>query len=534
LLFLSDEVDILFGSFHERLNSLTMRNIIRLFVFSLILLLLFLPACKREVPFGEQHRPQFHFSPPQQWMNDPNGMVYYGGEYHLFYQYYPDSNVWGPMHWGHAVSKDLVHWQHLPVALYPDSLGYIFSGSAIIDWKNTSGWQTGQDPPLVAIFTQHSETLAKMGRSDFQIQSIAYSNDRGRTFKKYLHNPVIQNPGEKDFRDPKVIWDEFSGKWILVLAAGQKVKFYSSSDLRNWEFQSDFGADAGAHGGVWECPDLFPMKAGDQEKWVLLVNINPGGPNGGSGTQYFTGNFDGSTFISDNPDDTVLWLDYGPDNYAGVTWSDIPKEDGRRILIGWMSNWDYATQVPTINWRSASTLPRTMELKATASGMRLFSNPVHELSTIRETERLLQVTADSTYRISGLNEVILEADLSGTTADDFGIVFSNRQQEKVVLGYNRQRHQFYVDRKQSGNISFSGKFPGVHIAPRVSGDSTLQLHVFLDVASAELFADQGSIVMTEIFFPTEKFDRLSFFQKNGTVNWQRCALYELNSIWQEK
>jgi fructan beta-fructosidase len=493
-----------------------------------------LPSCKREVPFSEQHRPQFHFSPPQQWMNDPNGMVYFSGEYHLFYQYFPDSNVWGPMHWGHAVSKDLVHWQHLPIALYPDTLGYIFSGSAVIDWQNTSGLQTGQDPPMIALFTQHSETLAKMGRIDFQTQSLAYSNDRGRTFTKYLHNPVIQNPGEKDFRDPKVIWDEQSRKWILVLAAGQKVKFYSSSDLLKWEFLSDFGANAGAHGGVWECPDFFPMKAGEQEKWVLIVNINPGGPNGGSGTQYFTGNFDGTTFVSDNPGDTVLWLDFGPDNYAGVTWSDIPKKDGRRILIGWMSNWNYATLVPTGNWRSANTLPRTLELRSTASGLRLFTSPVQELNALRKSERTLQVKTDTNYGISGLNEITLKADISASVAVDFGMILSNRLEEKVMLGYNRLLNQFYIDRRQSGNTSFSGKFPGVHVAPRISADSTLELHVYLDVASAELFADQGSVVMTEIFFPTEKFDQLSFFQKNGTVSWQPCILYELNSIWLKK
>ena len=337
--------------------------------------------------YQEQHRLQFHFSPDSMWMNDPNGMVYYDGEYHLFYQYYPDSTVWGPMHWGHAISRDLVHWEHLPIALYPDSLGLIFSGSVVVDWENTSGFGRGEAPPLVAIFTHHLMAGEKAGRNDFQYQSVAYSLDRGRSWTMYEGNPVIPNPGIRDFRDPKVAWHASSQRWMMIFAAGDHVKIYSSPNLKDWRHESDFGKEMGAHGGVWECPDLFQMAVdGDtaEQKWVMLVSINPGAPNGGSGTQYFIGDFDGNTFtLTEGDGQEVYWLDYGRDNYAGVTWSDIPEEDGRRLFMGWMSNWDYARDVPTERWRSSMTVARRLDLKRTTQGLRLASIPVKELDGIK-------------------------------------------------------------------------------------------------------------------------------------------------------
>ena len=352
------------------------------------------------IMFDEQHRPQYHFSPPEQWMNDPNGMVFYEGEYHLFYQHYPDSNVWGPMHWGHAISTDMLNWEHLPIALYPDELGYIFSGSAVVDWKNTSGFGDGTTPPLIAIYTYHEpEKAREADRTDFQYQGIAYSLDKGRTWTKYEGNPVLDNPGIRDFRDPKVMWHEESQKWIMTLAVKDHISFYSSPDLKAWTFESDFGADVGGHGGVWECPDLFllPVTGTDEEKWVLLVSINPGGPAGGSATQYFIGDFDGSTFSLDstfatdvtpvNGEERSVWIDYGADNYAGVTWSDIPEHDGRRLFIGWMSNWAYSQVVPTTVWRSAMTLPREMRLEKRAGSYRISSKPVKELRGIADQPR---------------------------------------------------------------------------------------------------------------------------------------------------
>jgi fructan beta-fructosidase len=301
----------------------------------------------------EQYRPQFHFSPKAHWINDPNGMIYYKGTYHLFYQYHPESSVWGPMHWGHTTSKDMVHWEEQPIALYPDSLGYIFSGSAVVDVNNTSGFGKNGQVPLVAIFTHHNPKLEKIKPEQTQYQSLAYSLDEGKTWTKYARNPVLKNPGITDFRDPKVRWYEPKKKWILTLAAKDRVAIYSSPDLKTWSKESDFGSDAGAHGGVWECPDLFPLKHNGKDVWVLIVNINPGGPNKGSAAQYFLGDFDGKNFKAYSKQ--TKWLDYGTDNYAGVTFSNTGD---RTILMGWMNNWQYAREVPTPNWRGATTVPR--------------------------------------------------------------------------------------------------------------------------------------------------------------------------------
>jgi fructan beta-fructosidase len=306
----------------------------------------------------EQHRPLFHFTPRAHWMNDPNGMVFYNNTYHLFYQHYPDSTVWGPMHWGHATSTDLVHWKHKPIALFPDSLGYIFSGSAVADINNTSGFGNNGKIPLVAIFTHHDPTREKQGKNTYQNQSIAYSLDEGETWKKYDSNPVLKNPGIKDFRDPKVSWYEPTKKWIMTLATLDRITFYSSPDLKHWTKESEFGQNIGAHGGIWECPDLFTLKHDGKDISILLVSINPGGPNGGSATQYFTGTFDGHTFMPFQTD--TRWIDYGPDDYAGVTWANTGE---RKIFLGWMSNWQYANLVPTEKWRSAMTTPRDLSLQ---------------------------------------------------------------------------------------------------------------------------------------------------------------------------
>ncbi len=345
----------------------------------------------------EKYRPQIHFTPFAHWMNDPNGMVYYAGEYHLFYQFYPGSTFWGPMHWGHAISKDLVHWQRLPIALYPDSLGWIFSGSAVMDLNNTSGLGTKDNPAMIAFFTYHNVKLERTGSNSFQNQGIAFSLDKGRTWNKYRYNPVLKNPGTRDFRDPKVFWYEKTKKWIVVLASGDRVKLYSSPNMVDWKFESDFGMNLGAHGGVWECPNLFPLKVENSKdtKWVLLVSINPGGPNGGSATQYFVGDFDGHQYK--NTDTITRWIDYGKDDYAGVTWSGIPASDGRCIFIGWMSNWQYSDRVPTLSWRGANTIPRELSLLFEDHGYILASKPLSELANLRSvlvTPQVLRVKGE--------------------------------------------------------------------------------------------------------------------------------------------
>lgn len=486
--------------------------------------------------YEEPHRPQFHFTPPAQWMNDPNGMFFYAGEYHLFYQHYPDSNVWGPMHWGHAVSTDMHHWEHLPIALYPDSLGYIFSGSAVVDWKNTSGFGQDGQPPIVAIFTHHSMEGEKAGRQDFQYQSIAYSTDKGRTWTKYAGNPVIPNTVPiKDFRDPKVIWDDASEQWVMVFAAGDHIQFWRSPNLKNWTYLSDFGRDLGGHGGVWECPDLFPMRVEktDEMKWVLLVSINPGGPNGGSATQYFVGDFDGKNFVieprfaADVPKGKAVWLDYGRDNYAGVTWSDIPKADGRRLFMGWMSNWDYAQVVPTQVWRSAMTLPRVLELKQQQQGYRLAAMPVgmlniHANRTQDTYVSPKQLLAGESVTL-GLPASALQLGLGFSTYMDttanFGVELTNSKGQRYRIGYDGMKKSFYSDRRQAGNHAFSDKFaPDIHWAPRQSSDGMVEMVLIFDVSSAELFADGGTTVMTDLFFPDEVFTEVRVYCDKGRVD----------------
>ena len=471
---------------------------------------------------SEQYRPQFHFTPKTGWMNDPNGMVYYKGEYHLFYQHYPDSTVWGPMHWGHAISKDLVHWEHLPIALYPDSLGYIFSGSAVVDENNNSGFQKGDEKPLVAMFTYHNMAGEKAKRNDFQSQGIAYSLDKGRTWTKYAQNPVIKSPGIKDFRDPKVMWHEATKQWVVTLAVADHVEFYGSKNLKDWAKVGEFGKTEGAHGGVWECPDLFPLpvEGSNESKWVLIVNVGNGAHSGGSGGQYFIGQFDGKTFKDDNKPTDILWLDYGKDNYATVTWSG--STDNRRISLGWMTNWQYANKVPTKAWRSAMTLPRELSLANTPQGIRLMQKPVKETELLRGVMNgIAAQDVDHSFDLkqqAKTNELSLTFDLSKTTSTDFGVQLSNSKGEKVLIGYEKTTNRFYIDRTEGGQKDFSKDFAGRHYAPRIATDNTLKLHLVIDVASVELFADDGSVVLTDTFFPNEDFSQLSLFAKNGVAH----------------
>lgn len=479
--------------------------------------------------YQEPHRPQFHFSPPAKWMNDPNGMVYYKGEYHLFYQHYPDSTVWGPMHWGHAISKDMIHWQHQPIALYPDAIGDIFSGSVVVDEKNSSGLKKGIEAPLVAIFTYHHMPGEKAGRKDFQTQGIAYSTDKGRTWTKYANNPVIKNPGIKDFRDPKVIWHTASKQWVLTMAAGDEILFYHSPDLKNWELTGRFGKEEGSHGGVWECPDLFELTTKEgKSKWVLLVSIGTGAPNGGSGTQYFMGSFDGKTFTSENSKETKLWLDNGTDNYAGVTWYNAPNR--RRLFLGWMSNWQYAQTVPTQKWRSAMTLPRELYLQETSNGFRLQTKPVAETVKLRTHQNPVTLIAGKEYPVS-LAELTLRFDLSAADKNDLGIELRNKENESVRIGYDPTSNQFYINRTQLQNTVFFKDFAAVHTAPRAATGKLLTMHLFIDKSSVELFADDGSVVMTDIFFPVSEFNSVKIFQDPGTKALQNGKLYTLKSIW---
>jgi sucrose-6-phosphate hydrolase SacC (GH32 family) len=644
--------------------------------------------------YTEPYRPRFHFTPERNWMNDPNGMVYYEGEYHLFYQYNPFGDKWGHMSWGHAVSPDLVHWEHLPVALFEEDGVMIFSGSAVVDWKNSSGLGKDGRPPLVAIYTGHYT------QQPLQNQHIAYSTDKGRTWTKYAGNPVL-DIGSADFRDPKVFWHEPTARWVMVvaMAVDRTVRFYGSPNLKQWTLLSEFGP-AAATAGIWECPDLFELPVeggGGRTAWVLIVSIGSGSVAGGSGGQYFVGHFDGTRFTPDpaampkpvtefvpagqiiedfegedygdwmvtgdafgpgpargtlpgqNPvdgfkgrglansfhngditqgtltspsfeitDDYVnfligggahadqtcinlrvdgnvvrtatgdnsehlvwkywdvralngreavieivdrhtggwghinvdhvyladaparsaaepaLWIDYGKDYYAAVSWSDVPKSDGRRLWIGWMSNWQYAQDVPTAPWRSAMSIPRTVALRETPEGLRLVQKPVGELQRLRQGHHRLRggatvEHANQWLRREGIRgdqlELIVEWDASRVGVQ--GVKVLQGDEEETVIGVDNAQGRFFVDRTRSGDVTFHPQFSGVHEAPLRSRDGTVRLHIFVDACSIEVFANDGETVITDLVFPSQESRGIEFFGASvGTVD-----IWTLKSSW---
>jgi len=485
----------------------------------ILISVLFHQALFGQTKYSEQYRPQIHFSPRAHWMNDPNGMVYNDGVYHLFFQYYPDSTVWGPMHWGHAMSSDMIHWKEQPIALYPDSLGYIFSGSAVVDIHNTSGFGKDGKAPLVAIYTSHNIAGERGGRNDFQTQSIAFSLDNGNKWTKYEGNPVIKNPGIKDFRDPKVMWYEEQKKWIMILAVHDHVSFYSSPNLKIWTKESDFGENIGAHGGVWECPDIFSLADNGKKVWVLISSMNPGAPNGGSGTQYFLGSFNGKVFTPF--DTTTKWIDYGPDDYAGVTWSNTGD---RKVFLGWMSNWDYGKVVPTVEWRSAMTIPRELRMEHVDDRIFLASKPVRELDEISFDRSTMDNIEETSRKLSIPGRI----DLDIENANDFSITLSNDNGEEVVIGFDKKQNQYFINRGKSGNVAFYKSFAARHTAPRLAPGKNINMSLIIDVASVELFADDGLTVMTEIFFPSKPYDQLHV---RSTVPIKKISFSALESIW---
>lgn len=468
------------------------------------------------------YRPRFHFTPQHNWMNDPNGLVYFEGEYHLFYQYHPHGITWGPMHWGHAVSKDLVSWEHLPIALEPDEHGQIFSGSAVVDWHDTTGF-FGGTPGLVAIFTHHDkEPGSELAR---ERQSLAYSTDSGRTWSKYSGNPVLADSRFPDFRDPKVFWHKPASRWIIVLASGQTVSIYHSPNLKDWSFASQFGEGEGDHSGVWECPDLFELPVdGDPSitKWIMLVSIgNSPEYAEGSRTQYFVGEFDGTTFKNDAEPGAVQWLDAGRDNYAGVSWSDIPGQDGRRIYIGWMSNWKYANLTPTEGWRSAMTLPRTLKLASSGNQVVLIQKPVAELQRLKEEGYMWQniEIEPGTNLLSAVSMSFyeLEAEFELQTASEFGFKIRASESYETVVGYVSAKREVFVDRSRSGNTGFHADFPGRHAVQVLPRHGRIKLIVWVDACSVEVFADGGATVITDLIFPEEGQSGVEVYAVEGTV-----------------
>ncbi len=410
--------------------------------------------------FTEKLRPTFHFTPAEHWINDPNGLLFYKGRYHLFFQHNPSGNLWGNMSWGHSSSTNLVEWQHHPVAISCTDTEGIFSGSAVVDYNNTSGFGSLDNPPLIAIYTVHQND------GSHQAQHIAYSLDEGATWTKYANNPVLDE-GMKDFRDPKVSWDTTTNSWLMTVAKPQefKIAFYQSSDLKSWTHLSDFGP-TGATGGCWECPDLFSLTSPNGEKrWVLIVSLNPGGITGGSGTQYFIGDWDGETFSTNQK--TIKWIDYGRDNYAGVTFSNVA--DDRRIFLGWMSNWDYASKYPSPIWRGQMTSPRELTI--------IECNGEEFLSLLPIAE--LDVASDYTFEVSG--------------SEDSKITIADNDRE-VVIRYDAEVRKISIDRS---NAWFADLIDAPQLSPAVNLNS-FTVRIVLDHGSLELFIPEAGIAMTSL------------------------------------
>lgn len=471
----------------------------------------------------ESFRPVYHHTPAYGWMNDPNGMFYKDGLYHLYFQYNPYGSVWGNMHWGHSTSTDLMHWKFEGCAIVPDAWGAIFSGSCVVDHENTAGF--GKEA-VVAFYTSAKSTPW----GDIQMQSMAYSLDNGKTFTKYEGNPILTS-SEKDFRDPKVFWYAPGKHWVMILAVGQHMEIYSSVNLKEWKKESEFGAMQGAHGGVWECPDLveIPVEGTREKKWVLICNLNPGGPFGGSAAQYFVGSFDGKKFVNESPTQTK-WMDWGKDNYATVTWSNAP--DGRCIALGWMSNWQYANNVPTRQYRSANTLARDLTLYRERQELYLKSTPSVEVKKARGKK-----VSIPSFKVSEKHEIVnlfeekqgayeVEIVIQNAGASKIAFCLLNDKGEKVSMYYDLNRKQFVMDRSESGTVDFSKDFPAVTVAP-VNVDKELTLRLFVDRSSIEAFGEDGKFVMTNLVFPSQPYVKMCFEADKNEYAVKSLNVYKL-------
>ena len=471
----------------------------------------------------EKHRPLYHHTPAYGWMNDPNGMFYKDGVWHLCFQHNPYGSVWGNLSWGHSTSTDLVHWKYEGDPVMPDAWGLIFSGSAVVDKDNTAGF--GRDA-IVAFYTSAKPTPW----GDNQMQCMAYSTDGGKTFTKYANNPVLTST-ERDFRDPKVFWYAPGKHWVMMLAVGQQMQIFSSKNLKEWKHESDFGLKQGAHGGVWECPDLveLPVEGTKEKRWVLICNINPGGPFGGSATQYFVGTFDGKKFTNQYPTKTK-WMDYGKDHYATVTFSNAPG--GRCVAMGWMSNWQYAAIVPTKQYRSANTIARDLSLYRQGGDLLLRCAPSKEIEAARQAKNSLKkFDVKDAYSIENLldgNEGAyeIELEIKNNGAEKMVFTLQNAKGESVLMYYDVATRQFVMDRSDSGETSFSRDFPAMTVAPAPDVND-VKLRLFVDRSSIEAFGDGGKFVMTNLVFPSEPYNSMKFESVRGSFTVKEMNVYKL-------
>ena len=495
----------------------------------------------------DYYRPEYHHTPLYGWMNDANGLVYKDGEYHLYFQYNPYGSKWGNMHWGHSVSKDLVHWQHLDPAIARDTLGHIFSGSTVIDKNNSAGY--GKDA-MIAFYTSASDEHG-------QIQCMAYSNDNGRTYTKYEKNPILTPfDGLKDFRDPKVFWYEPAQKWYMIVSADKNMRFYSSTDLKQWEYLSQFGEGYGVQPNQFECPDFIQLPVDgnkDNMKWVMIVNINPGCPFGGSATEYFIGDFDGKEFKCDTDKSVTKWLDFGKDHYATVCFSNTGD---RIIAVPWMSNWQYANVTPIRQYRGANALPRELSLYTKNGEIYMAANVVKETEALRKSTRNVESLSVEGETVidsitDGLNSgVELEMDIVPGKAQTVGFDIMNAKGEKTKIYLDLKAGRAVMDRTESGLIAFGEKaephFKENHDRRKTESinyindfalgtwaplslceGKSYHLNVFVDKCSVELFVDGGRIAMTNLVFPTEVYNSLRFYTEGGKAEVKNLSIHKL-------
>ena len=484
------------------------------------------PSFANAADYNQQYRPQYHFTPKKNWMNDPNGLVYLNGEYHLFFQYNPEGTTWGHMSWGHAVSKDLLHWKELPVAIPEDEKYSIFSGSAVVDTNNSAGF--GKDA-IVAIYTSASNSSPVI-----QSQSIAYSTDGGRTFTKYAGNPVI-DLNMTDFRDPKVFWDEKRNRWAMVLVKSleHKVSIYSSTDLKVWKHESDFGPAANIN-GIWECPDLFELPTEGSTQWVLVLSFNPGGIYGGSGAQYFVGDFDGSKFTPKYDTTKTNWLDYGQDNYAAVTYNNAPNN--RRIMIGWMSNWQYASKLKATPWTGAMTIPHELSIANVDGEIKLIHKPIKELDSLRAKKVLAFKSENvkgfhSLKKLSG-NQLDISLTITPGTSKTSGIRVLQSKDEVTEIGYDTTTHSVYVNRGATSLSETNVDLGGIQFLPIKLKDGSITLRILIDRSSVEVFTSDGVGVISDLAMPdSKKSIATSLFANGGSAIVTNFEAFTLKSAW---
>ncbi len=496
----------------------------RIFLLSVCCLFYSLLFAQSNSFYKEKYRPQFHFTPAIHWANDPNGLVYHKGEYHLFYQFNPFGNRWGHMSWGHAVSKDLVHWQHLPVAIAEEKDTMIFSGSCVVDKNNTSGFaQLPGQIPMVAVYTAHIDGLN-------QSQHIAYSLDDGITWIKYNHNPVL-DLGKKDFRDPKVFWYEPQQKWVMVvmLPVEKRAQFYTSKDLKQWELMSEFGP-AGDTTGIWECPDLFETPIQDEPgktKWVFMHLPAPY-------MQYFVGEFDGIIFKNESRSTKIYRPDYGPDYYAAIAYNNLP-EGNKPVSIGWINNWNYANDIPTLPWKSAMSLPREMSVKKIDGEWILLQQPANQVNQQRsKVSSWKNNNVKKSYLLPAQSQSMeIELVFSPSAGSIAGVRLAKGSDHYIEIGYDKEKQALYVDRSKAGDTSFHESFAKLSryekfIKPK---NGKIKLRIFFDKSIVEVFANDGEAAMTVQLFPNEKNNAVELFSNGKNVFFEIVNLWQMKSIW---